>query len=279
MVLTVRTNIGDLIKIYGEELEKKFQSFETLRAYLSDLRIFFKKNSEISLEDLDLPSHITSLAQYKPASRARKAAALRGFFDWALKSGYTKKAFSLKLGKYKIPRKLPHFISVDEALVIFKSVKAEDQLLFLLLYGSGLRISEAASVQLSKIDFSASTIEVLGKGGKYRKAVLLPVTMDLIKNLKSEKYIFENTQKEHLSTRTLFERVRQMGLHAGLSRPLHPHMLRHSYATHLLEGGADLRHIQVLLGHSSLQTTERYTHVALDKLASNLEAKHPLSKK
>ncbi len=282
-LLMPRVNIGDLIDLFSTEIGKKFQSKETLRAYRGDLRTFFNKDLLKGLETVPLDQRLGGLTKYEPTSRARKAATLKAFFRWAFEEGYTAKDFSEFLGKYKVHRKLPHFISVDEAFEIWKVLNItpenhNERLLFLFLYGSGLRVSEAASARTDKVNFSNSTIEILGKGGKYRQCPLLPGTLPMLKAVKKNRYVFENRDGESLNVRTLHRMVQKMGIKAGINRPLHPHMLRHSYATHLLEGGASLRIIQELLGHSSLSTTEQYTHVSTDKLAATLDAKHPLKK-
>ncbi|MBK9293056.1 MAG: tyrosine-type recombinase/integrase [Oligoflexia bacterium] len=274
--MSLSSNIGNLMTIYVTEIEKKFQSSETIRAYKSDLALFFKGHFKGQLIDFPYAKKLSQFSRFEPATRARKVACIKGFLDWAFENGFTSQKLSTSFGTYKVPQKLPDFISVDEALVLLKYLKNNSEkeaqknlLLFLLLYGSGLRVSEVANAKISDVDFKNQTINVLGKGKKFRHTPLLPMALEIIKN--SDTLL-------NLTTRTLHRKVRQMGLQAGITRPLHPHMLRHSYATHLLEGGANLRSIQMLLGHSSLQTTQKYTHISIDKLARDLEDKHPLKK-
>jgi site-specific recombinase XerD len=277
--------IERLISHYLELIQKNFQSTETLRAYKTDLKIFFQSTESLARQSL-LKS-VISLTSYAPASRARKMATLKGFLKWLFNEGHTDEDLSQIFGSTRVPKKLPNFLSADEALVLWNTLKSDDleptlkisKLIFLLLYGSGMRISEAATLEMAKIDYSRKMAEVLGKGKKWRWIPLLPEVFPLIRSLGGEKYVLESSSKKLMNTRTLYRHVVQMGQRAGLSRPLHPHMLRHSYATHLLEGGANLRSIQTLLGHASLQTTEKYTHVTLDKLAQILEDKHPINKK
>ena len=277
--------IEQLISHYLELIEKNFQSSETLRAYATDLKIFFQDTESLARQSL--LKKVLSLTGYAPASRARKIATLKGFLRWAFDHGHTDEDLSQIFGSSRVPKRLPHFLSADEALLLWKTLKSDnlepsiqkDKIIFLLLYGSGMRVSEAATLQMAKVDFSRVMAEVLGKGKKWRWIPRLPEALDLIRKVGGTKYVLESSDGNPMNTRTLHRHVSQMGQRAGLNRPVHPHMLRHSYATHLLEGGANLRSIQTLLGHTSLQTTEKYTHVTLDKLAQILEEKHPINKK
>jgi len=274
-----------LISNYLEVIAKKFQSIETLRAYSSDLKIFFRHIEVISRPNL--LHEVLTLSELAPASRARKIATLKGFLSWLYDEKKTPENFSLIFSTPQVPKKLPPFLSADEALTLWKSLKNEvsdpsqinDLLLFLLLYGSGLRVSEASTLLRTRFDKDKGAIQVLGKGKKWRWVPVLPVATTFLESCGGTKFVLESAPGRSYSVRTLHRKVYRMGLKAGLDRPLHPHMLRHSYATHLLEGGANLRNIQELLGHSSLQTTERYTHVTLDRLAATLESKHPINKK
>lgn len=276
------TNIEEAIAKYLNYIGKKYQSAETLRAYKGDLRRFFKDTK--SLNRPWLLKKILSFADYAPSSRARKVASVKGFLRWAYEEGLLSEDFSTVFGSVRTPRKLPHFLSADEAILLWKTLNADDtaqgkhhQLVFLLMYGSGLRVSEVASAQTKNLDFSRGAIRILGKGSKWRWVPLLDEAKKLSQSLRGQEYLFENDKGEPLNVRTFHRHIQKMGRQAGLSRPLHPHMLRHSFATHLLESGASLRAIQELLGHASLQTTQKYTHITIDKLANTLEAKHPFN--
>lgn len=265
---------------------------ETARAYASDLKILLNNHLNSDLNDYFGTEGITyplvaSLASYSPSTRARKLATLRSFLKWAHENGFAQKNYGLEFGSVKVPRRLPHFLSADEAHTVWKSLSTSserDQMLFLLLYGSGMRISEVAALKVRDVLISEGVALVLGKGSKYRRAPLIPLSISVFKKFLessssgAQEYLFSKQEGGPIGTRTLYSYVREIGRRANLSRPLHPHMLRHSFASHLLEGGADLRHIQELLGHSSLQTTERYTHITTDKLAQILENKHPVGR-
>lgn len=226
------------------------------------------------------------------SSRNRKAACLKSFLNWLHDEGAIDRDLAHQIHAPKVPSRLPHFLSVDEVLALLESLKSDlanastaasersakrDLALVLLLYGGGLRVSEACGLEWSRVDRSTRLLRVLGKGGKERLVALPPVAVAALERLlpAEGKYVFGI---EPLNTRVAYGIVRSRGARAGLLKPLHPHALRHSYATHLLASGANLRTLQELLGHSTLQATSRYTHIGIDQLASTLEEKHPLGK-
>lgn len=177
----------------------------------------------------------------------------------------------------KVRQKLPHFISVDEALCVIQNIPSGPvRALLLLLYGGGLRVSEACGLRWKDLISSSKSMRVEGKGGRERIIALPDLAWAEIEKLpRANTYILGG--EKPLSTRQAYQMVRDAGETAGLLKPLHPHALRHSYATHLLTSGADLRVIQELLGHRSLAATQKYTHMSLDHLARAMENHHPLS--
>jgi integrase/recombinase XerC/integrase/recombinase XerD len=230
-----------------------------------------------------------------PASRNRKAACLKSFLNWLHNEGAIDRDLAHQIHAPKVPIRLPHHLSVDEALALLRSLQIEieqastqeasdsairDLALILLLYGGGLRVAEACALEWSRINRSQRKLNVVGKGGKERIVVVPLLVLSTLAKL-------ETSQKAHgqsgtfvfgtapLGTRTAYEIVRSRGVKAGLLNPLHPHALRHSFATHLLASGANLRTLQELLGHSTLQATQRYTHISIDQLQRTLEACHP----
>ena len=217
-----------------------------------------------------------------PASRNRKYACVKGFLKWLFVKGYIKADLQSKVKLPKIPSRLPHYLSVDEALHLIKTLQKEttnnkqhieDLLLILLLYGAGLRVSEACSLQWNQIDMDKKVLRIKGKGNKERLAVVPEPVLNLLKKQENRKGPFF---EKNVSTRKAFDRVRYWGQKAGLNKPLSPHTLRHSFATHLLNSGSDLRTLQELLGHKSLSATQKYTHLSLSHLARILESHHPL---
>lgn len=219
------------------------------------------------------------------SSRNRKTATLKSLFSWLHAEGRTEGDLSNRLTAPKVPHRLPHYISVDEVTAVLKSFPEKTDLpdqqkkvLFLLLYGGGLRISEAC--RLKWTSFSERLVRVLGKGGKERLIPLPHLTLSELRKLRAlsegSEFVFGEAP---LHPRKAYEWIRSSGRNAGLLNELHPHALRHSFATHLLGQGANLRTLQELLGHESLRATERYTHLGIDQLARTLESTHPLGEK
>jgi site-specific recombinase XerD len=223
-----------------------------------------------------------------PASRNRKAATLKSFLNWLFEKQLVGRDLRHHVHGPKVPHRLPHHLSVDEATALLKELgrrratagtdseglKAQyDEALVLLLYGGGLRVSEACGAQWKDIDTSSRVIRIKGKGGNERLVALPSRVLEALSKLpRKGSFVFGT---EALSTRSAYETVRTAGSRAGLLQPLHPHALRHSFATHLLTSGANLRTLQELLGHQTLQATQRYTHIGIDQLANTLETFHP----
>jgi len=265
----------------------------TLKAYRKDLEQAFgpedNPGSAPQVSETELLSlartALNGWAHLSLSSRNRKTATLKSFFGWAYQEQLTERDLSTQIICPKVPKKLPHFLSVDEALAVLHSYEREadtpaklrDKVLFLILYGGGLRVSEACQLKWSDVHFSTRSLRLNGKGGKERLVILPSLTMAVLQKLRTdstEDFIFG---AEALNPRVAYEWVRRRGAKAQLMKPLHPHALRHSFATHLLSSGANLRTLQELLGHESLQATEKYTHLGVDQLARTLETHHPLS--
>lgn len=241
--------------------------------------------SKKNLEDITR-NYLQSLRNLELSSRARKIATLRKFFLY-LKSEHLIDEIPKILVTPKSVHKIPHFLSVDEALSVLKQFSASSlslrdlhsKVLFLLLYGTGLRVSEACELRWEDVNITKRELRIHGKGNKERvisMPILVQMNLASLRSSQKEKYIWG---EKPLNTRTAYNYIAQVGRRARLSKPIHPHALRHSYATHLMNDGADLRVIQEMLGHSSLAATERYTHVTMDQLSRTLESFHPLSKK
>lgn len=249
-------------------------------------RALLKKPLREQVGELIGPAH-GAWAPLSPASRNRKTASVRGFLKWLVQKELLDEDFSSRLVSPKIPRKLPHFISGDEAIALLKNMKSvavksaerrQDLVLALLLYGGGLRVSEACALKWKDLIEGARSLRITnGKGGKQRVIALPELAWKELSQLPRVGAFVLGNGDSALSTRKAYEIIRQAGRDCGLTMPLHPHALRHSYATHLLSSGADLRVIQELLGHTSLAATQKYTHLSLGHLAESLEKHHPLS--
>ncbi len=287
----------------------------TRAAYRRDLEqllsfVVSKREREPRLADVDkylLRGWLGVLARgASPNTIARKLAAVRTFFRYLERHGETRENPATLLDSPKVRRKLPRFVGGDAAQEIMRSpdrngsvvspraseaALARDTLILELLYGSGLRVAELVHLDLTSVE--GGELRVLGKGNKERLVPMgrharealaryLVLRCDLAHprtGFLDQRALLLGRLGRRLGVRRVQDLVRSHGA-AGAQRPdLHPHALRHSCATHLLDGGADLRVIQELLGHQSLSTTQRYTHLSLDQLLRTYDAAHPLAKK
>lgn len=289
MTLQIPQLVHDFLKHLSNQ---KSCSPLTIKAYKKDLEQAFT-SATMKAEDL-LATARKAQSAWSPlthASRNRKTATLKSFFGWLYDGRIIEKPLADLLVGPKVPKKIPDFISVDEVLSVisyFENFKCLDQKtgtqnqkelsLFLLLYGAGLRISEACALKWSAVNLQSRSVRVTGKGDKERIVILPQFCAEKISELKKlapSTFVFGDVA---LNSRTGYEWIRQIGKKCGLLHSLHPHSLRHSFATHMLASGANLRTLQKLLGHESLQATEKYTHLNVDQLARTMESKHPLSK-
>ena len=259
------------------EIEKGL-SQNTLDAYRRDLTDFFNFCSNIAIETIQrtqINSYVRNLHEkkYSPTSVTRKIASLRGFFKWANINEIIKINPALTLEQPKIPQKLPKVLSVVEIEEILKqNLSKMETVIVELLYGCGLRVSELTNLKITDYDLKGKYLECTGKGSKDRIVPLGSKAIRAIKNYLSEreylvlkynlntKNLLINEKGKNVTRQEVYTFIHEHGkkLHKAIS----PHTLRHSFATHLLENGADLRIVQELLGHSNVSTTQLYTHVS-----------------
>lgn len=297
MLITPQDAIYNYLK-YQENI--KSCSPLTLKAYRLDLRqAFAGKLEEVYKYDQLYELVRPALGQWgglSLASRNRKIASLKGFFSWLYEQKLTETDHSQQMTCPKVPRKIPHFISVDEVITVLNFLQRElaavknnqrrrrelhrQKTLFLLLYGGGLRISEACGLAWKNLHLTERKMLILGKGNKERYSILPSFCITFLKEMRAGygEFRYVCGADRPLNPRMAYQLIRDLGAAAGLLNPLHPHSLRHSYATHLLASGANLRTLQQLLGHESLQATEKYTHLSVDHLARLVEQTHPLVK-
>lgn len=237
---------------------------------------------------------------YARATLARRLGAIRTFYRWALAAGRVDRDPSVLLGRPKVVNRLPGVLRVPEAAalaeapaptaeldedLVERAIGLRDRAVLELLYGSGLRVGELAALELGAADLTRGRVLVHGKGSKEREVPMSEPAMDAIAAwlrdgrpvLAAEgvRALFVNRRHLPLGTRDV-RRVVERYAHTSLQgRRVTPHTLRHSYATHLLEGGADIRAVQELLGHASVATTQRYTHVSRSRLFEAYERSHP----
>ena len=224
-------------------------------------------------------------------SSARLLSSLRSFFSWCVEEGEIKdnpcdRVDSPKLGKY-----LPEVLSVDEVTAIIDSVDLgktgglRDRAILEVLYGCGLRVSELSSLKMSKVFLDDGFVKVIGKGNKQRLVPLGEMAADAIRAYLPvrpvpaaaayEDYLFLNRFGKPLSRVSIFNMVKTQAMAAGVNKEISPHTFRHSFATHLIENGADLRIVQEMLGHESILTTEIYTHVDSSTWHRSILEHHP----
>lgn len=236
------------------------------------------------------------------SSVARAVATVRSCFRWLRRRQLLTRDPAESLKAPRVRRPLPTVLSVDAAKVVVDephakedanpAAVARDRAMLELLYGSGLRLSELVGLDLPALDLARARAEVLGKGGKTRVVPLGPLAVEALRayfavreglggpgGWVDGKAVFLGKAGRRISHRTVQRVVQRTGSERAGRADLHPHALRHSCATHMLEGGADLRAIQELLGHASLSTTQRYTHVSMTQLLKAYDGAHPLAKK
>lgn len=241
----------------------------------------------------------------KPSSIARKISSVRAFCRWMKQKGHSDVNPAAELMSPKVRRELPTFLSAEDAARVIEApdpestgarraeeaVASRDRALLELLYASGLRVSEACGLDLTDLSLSERTVRVMGKGRKERIVPFGSKAEDALTawlSVRSElahartrfidpRAVFVSTRGRRLGPRAAQLIVRRYGLLGAGRADLHPHAMRHTCATHMLDGGADLRAIQEMLGHASLSTTQRYTHVSIAHLLSVYDAAHPLA--
>ncbi|WP_042348933.1 tyrosine recombinase XerC [Bacillus massiliigorillae] len=281
------------------QLEKNYSDY-TVEFYHKDIDEFFMFISEQSIEDLhtvsyfDARLYLTRLYDKNLAKKsiARKTSCLRSFYKWLMREQYVQENPFALVSLPKKEQRLPQFLYEEELETLFKSVKTDTSLgkrdlaLVELLYATGIRVSECCGLQLKDVDFSLETILVHGKGkkdryvpfGKYASQALhtyiSSARNDLVKGVKHD-CVFVNYRGEPLTVRGVRYILTRMFNNACSDGSLHPHMLRHSFATHLLNNGADLRSVQELLGHSNISSTQIYTHVTKEQLRKVYQSSHP----
>lgn len=272
-------------------------SNHTLAGYERDLRKLLTFCAERGLAhpaDLHAEQLRQCLGQLRqqglsPKSTQRWLSSLRGFFDFCLKNGQASADPTVGLRAPKAQRTLPKALDVDLAGQFVELqgddfLAVRDRAILELAYGAGLRLAELASLDLGAVDFAGGLVRVLGKGKKERQVPLGRAAKAALKrwlplrqqnNPKMLPALFLSVRGTRLSHRAIQRRFEQIGLTQGMPQRVHPHMLRHSYASHLLESSGDLRAVQELLGHSNISTTQIYTHLDFQHLAAVYDKAHP----
>lgn len=277
------------------EIEKGV-SAHTLRAYRKDLEEFRKsvKTDPKKVDMIDIRGFIA--AQIKSGLSKttvnRRLSSVRSFFRFLYKEGYRKSNPAKLVPSQKIPKPLPRFLTVDDIFALIEKpggigfIPARDRAILELLYSSGLRVSELSGLNTDDINIKEGLVKIKGKGKKERIVPVGSKAVDAIKSylierifLKSkDRALFLNRLGRRLTDRGVRRIVVKYARALAINGHIGPHTIRHSFASHLLQGGADLRVIQELLGHSSLSTTQKYTHLDIAHLMDIYDSTHPLAK-
>lgn len=290
-----------LIRGYAMHLRlERNYSENTIAGYLHDVGLLLEyaeeKNLDVkNLTEANLHEFLASLRDMGigPRSQARIIAGVRGFYRYLALEGVIESNPAELLDSPKLTLHLPEVLSIEEidemikAIPRDKEVALRNEAIIEMLYGSGLRVSELINLRISRISFEDGFMLVEGKGSKERVVPISPRALQLTKLWMEERtrlnispeasdILFLNRRGRQLTRVMIFYIVKDLASRAGINRPVSPHTLRHSFATHLLEGGANLRSIQELLGHESVTTTELYVHLDRRHLRATLEQFHPL---
>ncbi|HEM55241.1 MAG: site-specific tyrosine recombinase XerD [Thermodesulfobacterium geofontis] len=276
----------------------KNYSPNTLLAYQSDLRDFFDFCGALPFDEErlfeKLKEYLEKLKRegYNLFSIARKISSLRSFFKFLLQEKGFNASFLLFLESPKLPLRLPQVLSLEEIERLLNSPNLNDPLgyrdrtMLEVLYATGLRVSELVGLKLENLNLELGLVRVLGKGSKERLIPLGDYAIKFLKvylenvrqkfvNEKSKNFVFLNRRGTPLTRQRFWQIIKEYARKCGLEDKVTPHVIRHSFATHLLQGGADLRALQMMLGHASLSTTQIYTHLDYKKLKEIYEKHHP----
>lgn len=275
------------------EIEKNY-SAHTVINYRHDLREFGKFLAGTEPQNVDylaLRKYLAVLKEKGLGSRSinRRLSSLRSFFRFLTREGYIKVNPTLMLSSPRLDKHLPSFMTEEEVRRLIEAAftkegkeerSLRDRAILETFYSSGLRISELVELDLEDIDFISGIVKVMGKGKKERivpigEAALAAIRKYLDKRKKEAPILFLNKNGKRIGSRGVRGVVHKYILAAGIKQGVSPHTLRHSFATHLLNRGADLRTVQELLGHVNLSTTQIYTHLTTDKLKSVYDKAHP----
>lgn len=290
--------LAEQIQLFTTYLQaERNVSPHTLAAYGSDLSqllafAIHEKGEAVSAQDIDhllLRRYLAGLSKTtKKSSIGRKLAAIRSFFRFLLRRGIVAKNPAELVATPKKELRLPFHLDIDQATTLMEAPEdgekyvLRDRAILELLYSSGLRVSELTGLDIGELDLAGGMVRVTGKGGKER---IVPVGSRALQALQAylvqrgddmaKGAVFLNSRGGRINRRSVARIVDAHVMRIAAFKQISPHTLRHTFATHMLEGGADLRAIQELLGHASLSTTQKYTHVSIDRLMEVYDKAHP----
>ena len=286
-----------ILKDYNYYLRiERAMSPNTVASYCSDVEFFLQycKAPLADLQSEDILDFLVSREFISKRSQARVLSSLRSFCGWLVLEGVLKDNPCDKVDAPKLGQYLPAVLSVDEVSAIIGAVDIStwmglrDRAMLEVLYGCGLRVSEAVGLKVSCLYFDEDFVRVIGKGDKERLVPMGEMAKEALQTyleqrpssveLEDSDMVFVNRYGKALSRVSAFKTVKKMAALAGVTKKISPHTFRHSFATHLIENGADLRLVQEMLGHESVSTTEIYTHIDSSTWHGSILANHPRNK-
>lgn len=290
--------MNPLLRDYRNYLKiERTMSRNTVASYCSDMEMFLAA-VPVEVKDVspsDIEDYLQGRTGISKRSQARILSSLRSFFSWLVIEGVIADNPCDKVDSPKLGRFLPDVLSVEEVIAIMDSVDVStwqgkrDRAILEVLYGCGLRVSEAVELKISCLYFDEGFIRIIGKGNKERLVPAGEMAADAVNeylehrpspyDAKSDDLVFLNRFGRSLSRQSMFKMIKKQALIADVRKEISPHTFRHSFATHLVENGADLRLVQEMLGHESLTTTEIYTHVDSTTWQKEVLDHHPRREK
>lgn len=274
----------------------KHYSDNTISSYINDLDIFFNylsinKLDYIKLKDNDIRDYLKYINDKDERTKAHQISVLRGFYKFLIIENEIKVSPMENIDLPKLSKKLPNILSTEEVnklldINLNDMYDYRNKAMLELMYASGLRVSELINLKVEDVDLYNAIVRTMGKGSKER---IIPIGNYAINALKiyeneyrnkffkkeTSEYLFLNNHGDKLTRQGFFKILKGIAREKGIDKELSPHTLRHSFATHLLNGGADLRSIQEMLGHSNLSTTEIYTNISREEIKNKYHETHP----
>lgn len=275
-------------KNYQVDLQQFLLFLESKFPNVSDKGNECMKKLDVALVREYVESRWTSLSA---SSMARKLASLRTFLNYCMRENLISVNCAKEIATPKVPKRVPKFLTVDEVFALIDAATDEgalgirDRAILELLYASGLRVSELVGLNIEDVDLKAGTVRVLGKGRKERIVPIGEKASVAISNYLSkrsmlvmdqtQRWMFANRHGGRLTVRSIERLIPKYIRRSGVQKTVTPHVLRHTFATHLVGAGADMRGVQELLGHTSLSTTQKYTHIGVENLMATYDKTHP----
>ncbi len=291
-----------LEKFYNYISSEKGYSLNTLESYSNDLKLLSNfledKNKKdwgnISIKDIN--EYFGNLKNQTKSTQKRKYASIKSFFKFLEKDNQIKSNILEKIRTPKVGSPIPKPLSIKEIekIIEFKDSGQEEftnTCVFILMYAAGLRVTEVISIKMGEIDLDNQTVKVTGKGNKQRvlpiysnackslEHYINKVRPDLSKNKSYSSLLFVRKNLKQITRQYIWKKLKQRVLKVGINKNVTPHMIRHSFATHLLQGGASIRHVQEFLGHTSVESTQIYTKIPNEKLIQDYNVAHPRGNK